>query len=147
MRLLIASNVSSDSFTPASLAIAGRCNTVFVEPPSAISTATAFSKAAAVIMSRGQRLAASSAITCIPARFANRNRAAVIAGIVPLPGKPMPRASVRQFIVFAVNIPAQEPQPGQAAISRSHSSSSVNLPALYFPTASNIVLRSMSSPS
>jgi hypothetical protein len=38
------------------------------------------------------------------------------AGMVPLPGSPIPMASVRQFMELAVNMPAQEPQVGQAAV-------------------------------
>ena len=36
--------------------------------------------------------------------------------MVPLPGRPMPIASVRQFIEFAVNMPAQLPHVGQALL-------------------------------
>ena len=50
----------------------------------------------------------------MPAFLARRSAAAWTAGMVPLPGRPMPRASVRQFMELAVNMPAQEPQPGQA---------------------------------
>jgi hypothetical protein len=44
-------------------------------------------------------------------------RAAWVARVEPLPGSARPRASVRQFIEFAVNMPEQEPQVGQAASS------------------------------
>ena len=37
------------------------------------------------------------------------------------PGKPIPKTSVTQFMLLAVNIPEQEPQPGQALCSSSHS--------------------------
>ena len=43
--------------------------------------------------------------------------------------KPIPKTSVRQFMEFAVYIPEQEPQVGQALFSNSSTSSSVNLPA------------------
>ena len=49
----------------------------------------------------------------MPACFARWMRAAETAGVVPLPGSAMPMASDRQFIEFAVYIPAHEPQPGQ----------------------------------
>ena len=52
------------------------------------------------------------------------------AGMVPLPGRPRPRASVRQFMELAVNMPAQEPQPGQAHSSSSSSSSARHLAGL-----------------
>jgi hypothetical protein len=45
----------------------------------------------------------------------------------PLPGSDRPRASVRQFIELAVNMPLQDPQVGQAAFSISSTSSSVYL--------------------
>ena len=51
------------------------------------------------------------------------------AGMVPFPFSPIPRASVRQFILFAVYIPEQEPQVGHAFSSNSHTSSSENFPA------------------
>ncbi len=41
-------------------------------------------------------------------------RSACVASIEPLPGSERPRASVRQFIELAVNMPEQEPQVGQA---------------------------------
>src|SRR5262249_40529394 len=44
--------------------------------------------------------------------------------MVPLPGSASPIASVRQFIEFAVNIPEQDPQVGQAFSSMSDSSDS-----------------------
>ena len=51
-------------------------------------------------------------------------RSAWVATIVPLPGNESPRASVRQFIELAVNIPEQEPQVGQAERSTASTSSS-----------------------
>ena len=44
---------SRDKSTPISWAIAGRCNAVFVEPPMAVTTVTAFSNAFFVSMSDG----------------------------------------------------------------------------------------------
>src|SRR5690606_36606197 len=44
--------------------------------------------------------------------------------MVPLPGRDRPRASVRQFIELAVNMPEQEPQVGQAERSMVATSSS-----------------------
>ena len=52
--------------------------------------------------------------------------------MVPLPGNAMPRASHRQFIELAVNMPEQEPQVGQALCSSFFNSASVILPALQF---------------
>ncbi len=50
----------------------------------------------------------------------------------------MPRASVTQAMVFAVNIPEHEPGPGQARSSRQRSSASSISPAVRRPTASNV---------
>ena len=41
-------------------------------------------------------------------------RSACVASSEPLPGSDRPRASVRQFMELAVNMPEQEPQVGQA---------------------------------
>ena len=67
-------------------------------------------------------------------------------GMVPLPGSAIPSASVRQLRLFAVNMPEQEPQVGQAVHSYSCSSFSSILPALYAPTASNIEERERRCP-
>ena len=100
--------------TPASCAMAGRWSIVFVEQPSAMSTVSALLNAAGVMMSRGRMFFSTSVIICIPACLARRRRAEYGAGIVPLPGSPMPSASVRQFMEFAVYMPEQLPQDGQA---------------------------------
>ena len=71
----------------------------------------------------------------MPAYLAMRMRSADIAGAVPLPGSAMPMASHRQFMLLAVNMPAQEPHPGQAAFSNQRSRSSSIMPALLAPTA------------
>ena len=74
----------------------------------------------------------------MPACFARRIRSEYTAGIVPLPRSPIPMASVRQFMEFAVYIPEQEPQVGHTFSSNSASSSIVMVPAATLPTASNI---------
>ena len=84
---------------------------------------------------------------CLPASLARRIRSDITAGIVPLPGKPMPMASVRQFMELAVNIPAHDPHVGQAASSISVSCSSVIFPERTAPTDSNTVIRSIFSES
>ena len=132
---------------PASWAMAVRCNTVFDEPPMPMSVVIAFSNASRVMMSRGQIFFLTRSMTTAPARFASRRRAPVwAAGLVPLPGSPMPRASVREFIVFAVKSPAQEPQLGQAWASRSAISSALILPAANLPAASKHWLTLTSCP-
>ena len=60
-----------------------------------------------------------------PASSKTPRRSAWVARTVPLPGRESPRASVKQFMEFAVNIPEQEPQVGQADRSYSATSSSV----------------------
>ena len=60
--------------TPASCAMAGKCKAVLEEPPNAISTATAFSKASFVNTSFGRKPSCKTSITCMPARFARRKR-------------------------------------------------------------------------
>ena len=112
-----------------------------VEQPSAMSIVRALRKASSVMMSRGLMSFSSSSIIFMPACFASRILSEYTAGIVPLPRKPMPRTSVRQFIEFAVYMPEHEPQLGQALFSYSSSSSRVILPELYEPTASNMLER------
>ena len=131
--------------TPASFAKAVRCSTVFVEQPNAISMVSAFLKAFSVMIFFGVIFFSRRLMICIPASLARRIRAAITAGIVPLPGRPIPIASVRQFIELAVNIPAQDPQVGQAASSIADSSFSVIFPESTAPTASKTVTRSIFS--
>ena len=109
-----------------------------VEQPSAISTVSALRKAFSVMMSLGLMSFSNRSMILKPASLARRILAAMTAGMVPLPGRPIPTASVRQFIELAVNMPEQEPQLGQALSSMKHSSSFVMVPALIAPTASNI---------
>jgi hypothetical protein len=107
------------------------CSTVFVEPPIATSSAIAFSNASLVAIARGSADASSpsyqrsaSSMTVRPAAWNSSQRAAWVASVEPLPGSARPRASVRQFIEFAVNIPEHEPQVGHAERSTSVSPSS-----------------------
>ncbi len=62
--------------------------------------------------------------------------------MVPLPGRAMPRASQRQFIELAVNMPEQEPQVGQALCSSFCNSSAEILPACSSATPLNTEMRS-----
>src|SRR5271165_4684792 len=59
-----------------------------------------------------------------PARSNRPRRAEWVASVLPLPGRARPIASVRQFIEFAVNMPEQDPQVGQADSSMPSSCSS-----------------------
>ena len=56
-------------------------------------------------------------MTFMPACLAKRRRSEYTAGMVPLPGSAMPKASHRQFIEFAVNMPEQLPHVGHAVSS------------------------------
>ncbi len=119
---------------------------MFVEQPSAISAAMALRSAAAVMIAEGRISSWRSFMICIPEALARRIRAAATAGTVPFPGRAMPMTSVMQFIELAVNIPAQEPQPGQIDASISISSSSVIFPALTAPIPSKISLKEARRP-
>ncbi len=105
--------------------MANKCNTVFVEPAIAKSSAIAFSKALAVIISLGLICFLTRFIIALPAWLANCFLAPYPMGIVPLPGKAIPKASDRQFIEFAVNKPEQLPAVGHAQFSNSVNSSSL----------------------
>ena len=115
---------------PASWAMAGRCSTVLVEQPSAISRQRALRKAASVMILSGVRPSSTIFTTRMPLCLARRMRAASTAAMVPLPGSAMPMTSVMQFIELAVNMPEQEPQPGHAEDSTAFRQSSSILPAL-----------------
>ena len=145
-RSLISWNSVWGMGSPTSWAMAGTCSVVLVEQPRAMSTAMAFKKAARVAMSRGRIPRANSSITFSPASLPRRTRAALTAGTVPLPGRARPSASARQFIELAVNMPAQEPQPGQQTVSSSAIWASLIVPAATWPTASQTVVRSVSWP-
>ena len=129
------------------MAIARRCSTLFDEQPRAISQAIAFLTDFSVIISLALMSFSIRFITAIPACFASIILLLVTAGILPFPGSAIPMASHRQFILFAVYIPEQEPQPGHTFCSYSRSPSSSIMPAFLAPTASNILERLVSTPS
>ena len=131
---------SKVNLIPASCAIAGKCNAVFEDPPNAMSTATAFSNASLVKISLGLKSAFKTSIICIPAFLASLALSENTAGTVPFPGSPIPSASVKQFIVFAVYIPAHDPHVGHAISSTEFNSFLLIFPVLYEPTASNTLL-------
>ena len=118
--------------------IAGTWSMVFDEHPRAMSAASAFLKLSAVIIWRAVIPFLYRSMTAIPACFASAILAPVTAGIVPFPGRPRPRTSVRQFMLFAVNIPEQDPHPGHAMCSISLSCASVIFPLATAPTPSNM---------
>ena len=100
-----------------------------VEHPKAISTVSALINAFSVIMSLGRIFFSRSSITFIPACLASLILSENTAGIVPFPLSPIPKASVRQFIEFAVYIPEHEPHVGHTFSSMYLSSSSSIVPA------------------
>ena len=123
--------------------------TEFVEHPSAMSTRKGrFSNALSVIYIPWQKLRLKHFHKLHSARFLQNVCARrFTAGIVPLPERAMPSASVRQFMEFAVNIPAHEPQPGQAEFSMSQTYSSSAFPAAYLPKASNTSFKFVAFPA
>ncbi|CAB4688124.1 unannotated protein [freshwater metagenome] len=137
---------SSSSATPASFAMASRCNTALVEPPSALVTAMAFSNAFLVMIWRGVMPRRSMLTTASPASTASSSRRRSTAGGDALPGRLMPIASAIELIVLAVNMPPHAPSPGHALRSISPSSSSVILPSAQAPTASNTLVMSSATP-
>ena len=102
---------------------------LLVEQPRAISMVRALIKASFVIISLGRIFFRYISITCMPACFASLMRSEYTAGIVPLPLSPIPRTSVRQFMLLAVYMPEQEPQVGHAFASNSSTSSKDMVPA------------------
>ena len=90
---------------------------VLVEQPKAMSTVSALWNAASVMTSRGRMFFSTSSIIFMPVCLARRSRADQTAGMVPLPRRAMPMASVRQFMELAVYMPEQDPQVGQALFS------------------------------
>ena len=75
VRSAISENLSIASSMPTSRAIAGRWRQVLVDPPMAMSTAIAFSKASGVMMSRGRMFRLWSCMIACPARRASATRA------------------------------------------------------------------------
>ena len=137
----------SVSGTPASCAIASRCSTAFVEPPSAMTTAIAFSNASVVRMSRVVMPRRSSSTTASPEATANPSRRRSTAGGAAEPGSESPSASAALAIVFAVYMPPHAPSPGQMARSISSTRSRVIRPRAQAPTASNASMIVTSLPS
>ena len=78
---------SRSSSTPASLAMASRCSTALVEPPSAEVTAMAFSNASLVMIWRGVMPSRSRLTTASPARSASPSRRRSTAGGDAVPGR------------------------------------------------------------
>ena len=88
--------------TSASWAMASRCSTALVEPPKAMTTAMAFSKASLVMMSRAVMPRRSSSTTASPDLRAYMSRRRSVAGGAAEPGIDMPIASATAAMVLAV---------------------------------------------
>ena len=147
-RFPISVKSSMDNSTSAECAIARRCSTALVEPPRAITTVMAFSKALRVMISRGRIPFSNKWSTAAPASKLSRFLSSLIAAWAELLGRLMPRASMADAMVLAVYIPPQDPAPGMAVSSTSCNSSSEYSPLACLPTASNTdtISRSFSSP-
>ncbi len=113
----------------------------------AMSTVMALMKDPLVTIDRGVMPSFTSSTMRRPVALAISSLRSLVASEVAQPVRLIPIASVRQAMVFAVNNPEQEPSPGHAAHSTARTSSSVALPALCAPSASNTLWRSFFSPS
>ncbi len=128
------SSIESESF--ASLAMASKCRTEFVEPPVEATPAMAFSMAALVMILEGVTSPRRSSITISPARTPAFAFAAFVAGTLESPIGAIPRNSQTKAMVLAVNCPPQAPAPGQAATSSDLSCASDIPPCECLPIAS-----------
>ncbi len=95
----------------------------------ACSTTMALRSEAWVITSRGLRPDAASFTASRPEASAARMRSAWVAGIVPVWGRAMPRASTRQPMVEAVPMTMQVPTVGARRCDTASISASSILPA------------------
>ncbi len=118
-----------------------------MEPPSAITTAMAFSNASRVMTWRAVMPCRSISTTACPERCAKPSRRRSTAGGAAEPGSDIPSASPTEAIVLAVYMPPQAPSPGQMARSIRSTSSRVIFPARQAPTASNASMMVTSWPS
>ena len=135
------------SGTFAAWAIASRCSTALVEPPTAITTAIAFSKACRVRIFRAVRPLATAAASTRADSAALSAFSASSAAIVDECGRLIPSASIAEDMVLAVNIPPQAPAPGIAARSIASSSVRGSLPASNWPSASKTLTIVRSRPA
>src|SRR6187551_3819853 len=118
-------------------AMAMRWSTALVDPPVAITTVMAFSNALRVMMSRGLRSSASRLRMALPAAAHSSFLDWSMAGLDDEFGNDMPSASMAEAMVLAVYIPPQAPAPGQEFLMIPLKSSSLRLPAIFLPSASN----------
>mmetsp|Transcript_80 Transcript_80/g.178 ORF Transcript_80/g.178 Transcript_80/m.178 type:complete len:206 (-) Transcript_80:693-1310(-) len=121
------------SSTPAASAMAIRCSTALVDPPSAITVTIAFSNAARVMMSLGLRSSLRRFRIAAPAIRHSSIFRGSSAGMELLYGSVMPRASMAVAMVLAVYMPPQAPAPGQELRTVSKRVASSTLPATNSP--------------
>ena len=140
----IRSMSSRVSWTPTRPAIASRCRTALVDPPTAESTQIAFSKAFRVRIALGRKSSRTISTIRLPVRCASRLRRVSGAGIVALCGNVIPRASAIDAIVEAVPMGLQWPALLVIDDSVAMNSSTVISPAR---TASLIFHMSVADPS
>ena len=126
--------------------MARKCSTAFVLPPVAMITATAFSMAFFVTMSRGFRSAFTASTSARAAALVCSTMGSSTLAMVDAKGRLMPRASKAEDMVLAVYMPPQLPLPGMARRSIWQKSSSLILPALNWPTASKTLTMLRSCP-
>ena len=112
----------------------------------ASTTMMAFSKAGRVRMSRGLMSRTKRLLRTRPASRAASSLRRSTAGMDAAPGIDIPRASIAEAMVLAVNIPAQAPSPGQATRSIASRSSRLIWPRAWRPTASYMSCMFTSSP-
>ena len=88
-----------------------------MEPPTAFNIVIAFSNASNVRISRGFIPNSSSLAHANPVSYTIFSRLSSSAGGLALPGRARPIASEIDAMVFAVNMPPQEPAFGHATFS------------------------------
>ncbi len=133
MRSLTAlkSSMVNSMFTDRAMAI--KCNTALVEPPSTVTSTMAFSNASRVMMSLGLISFSRRFFMASPALKHSSSFFSSIAGVDELYGRLMPIASIAEAIVLAVYIPPHAPGPGQDLLTISCLVSSLILPARNSP--------------
>ena len=108
----------TSSATPACRAMAARCGGALVDPPIAVLTTMAFSKASRVRMSDGFRSSSTICTIRLPVSYAMFIRSRNGAGIADEPVSVIPSASAIAFMVLAVPIVLQWPRLGAEAQAR-----------------------------
>ena len=125
------SNFSSGRSRPTRPARATRWMMAFVDPPIAMLTRMAFSKASRVRMREGRRPSRAISTARRPLSSAMARRRESAAGMFAQPLSVMPRASARLVMVDAVPITMQWPALREMQLSISHHSSSLSRPARF----------------